>query len=484
MSATPQTTVPAETQVFVASTVYGLATVVAAMDDGLFPAARRRILVLSTNSGNPETANPLSAVGGFDLLTKDFDAVFSYNDAVAPQHPSEWMPRGVDIPLWDRYFRTCWAIADDPVRLVVESIHVRPAAALCQIFFDALIDVYADGLMSYGPTRSPLPTLVGTRLDRLLHLDLVPGLRPVLLSEWGIQQQVINGEAFRGVLGSVAGHAPVSLATDRPIALLLGQFLSALGLLTEAEEADLHRQMLRAAVAHGSRRLVFKPHPSAGRDLADPMVAEAAALGVELVVYSEPVLAETLYERASVELVVGCFSTAMLTALTCYGIPTVRVGTELLLERLRPYENSNRIPVTIVDAVVPAGGVVDEGGGDEAGLDEGGIGGGVVHRAGVDGGGVEDWNRLLRTVAYCMQPRIYPDLRELAEEVLREEYPSLWRYFKRRRLTALELPGKLPTKEPAPPPPRRPHSLRRDVRRTVRRRLPVPLVAALRRLRV
>ena len=40
-----------------------------------------------------------------------------------------------------------------------------------------------------------------------------------------------------------------------------------------------------------------------------------------------------------------------MTAHSIYELPIARYGTELLLERLTPYENSNRIPVTIVDAL-------------------------------------------------------------------------------------------------------------------------------------
>ena len=66
-----------------------------------------------------------------------------------------------------------------------------------------------------------------------------------------------------------------------------------------------------------------------------------------------PVLAEVLYERMRPALVVGCFSTALLTAAAFYGLPVARTGTELLLERLTPYQNSNRVPVTLVDALLP-----------------------------------------------------------------------------------------------------------------------------------
>ena len=70
-----------------------------------------------------------------------------------------------------------------------------------------------------------------------------------------------------------------------------------------------------------------------------------------------PVLAEVLfYQRLRPALVVGCFSTALLTASALYGLPVARIGTELLLERLAPYQNSNRVPVTIVDALLPGPG--------------------------------------------------------------------------------------------------------------------------------
>ena len=100
----------------------------------------------------------------------------SWNEAIRPFHPGGWTPRPDDVPLWERYLRLLWGLGDDRVELVVESIQVTPALAVAQIFTGAPVDVYADGLMSYGPTRNKLDPLVGTRVERLLHLDLVPGL--------------------------------------------------------------------------------------------------------------------------------------------------------------------------------------------------------------------------------------------------------------------------------------------------------------------
>jgi hypothetical protein len=139
------------------------------------------------------------------------------------------------------------------------------------------------------------------------------------------------------------------------------------------------------------------------------------------------VLAEVLYQRMRPALVVGCFSTALLTASALYGLPVARVGTELLLERLTPYENSNRIPVTVVDALLPELG-------DRAAV--------TGQRTGMD---VEALGALVRAVGFAMQPRILPRLRADAERYLAGNLDArTLRYFKRRRLTSLALPGGVP----------------------------------------
>ena len=109
--------------------------------------------------------------------------------------------------MWERYLRMLWDLGDDRVELTVESIQVNPSLALAQIFTGAPIDVYADGLMSYGPTRSKLDPLIGTRIGRLLHLDLVPGLKPLLLTEFDVPPELVPTETFVKVLGELADTA-------------------------------------------------------------------------------------------------------------------------------------------------------------------------------------------------------------------------------------------------------------------------------------
>jgi hypothetical protein len=93
------------TQIFLASTAFGLATAVAAMEDGAFEPADRRVLVLSNNTELPEASTPLLQVSGVTELCTRFDHVYDYNEAIEPLHPARWQPRSSELPLWERYFR-------------------------------------------------------------------------------------------------------------------------------------------------------------------------------------------------------------------------------------------------------------------------------------------------------------------------------------------------------------------------------------------
>ncbi|MFD8389797.1 alpha-2,8-polysialyltransferase family protein [Streptomyces sp. NPDC059680] len=442
------------TQIFQASTLYGTATLAAALDSGCFRPADRRILLVCNNAATPETTPALDEAPGFEKLRDRFDDVILYNETIFPFHPGGWAPRVDDMPLWERFLRHEWELGDEEVELAVESIQVNPSLALAQIFTGAPVTVYADGLMSYGPTRNKIDPLVGTRVDRVLHLDLVPGLKPLLLTEFGVEGELVQTAAFTKVLAELA-PAGAELPDIEEPALLLGQYLSALDILTAEQEENLHVRMLKGAAALGHTKVVFKPHPSAPARFTRLLEQEAERLKVELTVLDTPVLAEVLYQRMRPALVVGCFSTALLTAKALYGLPVARIGTEVLLEQLTPYENSNRVPVTIVDALLPALG------------DRGAV---TEQRTGMD---VDTLGALIRAVGFAMQPKIYPSLRPEAEAWLaRNLNQRTMRYFKRRRLSSLALPGGVPAQLafiPRNPTVRRMAKKARSLRNSVRR---------------
>jgi hypothetical protein len=128
--------------------------------------------------------------------------------------------------------------------------------------------------------------------------------------------------------------------------------------------------------------------------------------------------------------VISCFSTGLSTAAYLLGLEAVAVGSTQLLPRLAPYENSNRVPLVLAEA--------------------------LFHRsdflppalAGPDPGS-RDLQALVEAVAYCMQPDLHPEkaARAAAYLELLESEPELRTlFFKRRRLTRLGLPGALPTR--------------------------------------
>ena len=409
------------TQIFCASTLYGAATLAAALDSGCFPRADRRLLLVCNNATNPETTPAVDEMPGFQPLRDRFDEVLSWNEAISPFHPGDWAPRPDDVPLFERYLRLLWGLGEDRVAIVLESVQVNPAQAIAQVFPGAPVEVYADGLMSYGPTRNKLDPLIGTRVRRLLHLDLVPGLVPLLLTEFDVPARTVPSSAFLKVLGQVTDAVPALPVLPDDSALLLGQYLSALGILSAREEEDLHVRMLRGAVARGHRSVVFKPHPTAPARHSRLLEAEAERLGAGLTVLDTPVLAEVLFEKARPALVVGCFSTALFTASAFYGLPVARIGTAQLLDRLTPFQNSNRVPVVLADALLP----------DLEEKDE------IIPATTLTG--------LVSAVGFVMQPQILSGLRAFAEDYLRVHLGArTQRYFKRRRLTSLGLPGGIP----------------------------------------
>ncbi|MFG3409602.1 polysialyltransferase family glycosyltransferase [Streptomyces sp. NPDC048142] len=464
---------PVRTQIFQVSTLYGAATLAAALDAGQFGRAldSHRILLVSNNAAVPETALRLEEMRGYGSLAARFDAVVDWNEAISPHHPSGWGPRSEETVLWQRAFRLAWDIAPDaPVDLAVESIQVNPARALAAIFSESAVHVYADGLMSYGPTRNRLPRSITCRIRRVLHLDLVTGLRPLLLAEAGVEPELVPDDAFRAVLSEIATAAEgdrglAAAEAAAPTAMLLGQYLAALNILTPEEEEDLHIRMLRGAARAGHTSILFKPHPTAPARYSRALDEAAAEAGVRLTTLDGPLLAETLYERCAPTLVVGCFSTAMFTAAAYYGIPVARVGTRLVLDRITPYENSNRIPLTITDHLVPdldarhSGAVPDDLDAHRPGAvpDLDAQGPGAVPR--LPRTAPDTLAPLVRAVGYCMQAKLHPGLRPDAEEWLRERLdPTTQHYFKRRRLQSLTLPGGGPRGAAV--------RLRRTVRRT------------------
>ncbi|WP_349828212.1 polysialyltransferase family glycosyltransferase [Brevibacterium litoralis] len=385
--------------------------------------ADERVLVLSDNAQVVEFARDLREAPGLGPALSSFDRVVKLNDVVAPNHPSSWRPEDRDLPVLERLLRAHWELGDDEVELVLESPQVNPAIALARIFHDALIRIHSDGLMSYGPTRNVVPLGNGQRTTVLHHLPLVDGVRPRLLDEYGIEPWPLDPDHFRAAVARVAEAIPDELAPLAGLdagstALAVGQYLAALGLLSPTEEDDLHREMIARAAEAGMRTVVFKPHPAAPPASRTVLERAAADHGVDLLVLDTPAIAEAVLHVLRPALVVGGFSTLLATARAFYEVPARAVGTDLVLERIVPFQNSNRIPATLIGEI--ADGTTDP----------------------IDADRARDLQALVDAVGYAMLPEVVPHFRDRAEEYLRTALDTdRMRYFRRRRLQALDLPG-------------------------------------------
>lgn len=416
-----------------------------------YPQVAERILIVSNNAYSPETAYPLWSLDEAQPALKRFDRVIDLNATITPKSPSTWNPSDTDLPAWERLLRTQWDLGDSELELIVESPQVNPAAAVGRIFHTAHQRVHADGLMSFGPTRNQLALTNAQRMTSLHYLPYVE-IDPVLLSEAGVVPVPLAWESFRAVVAETAEvitsdlEADLSDLRELKAALVTGQYLAALNILTEEEEQALHLEMIDEAAKRGAEAVVFKPHPSAPAAAVTPLRKHAERHGMRFVRFDRPVIAEAVIEYLQPDMVIGCFSTALAVARAAYGIPAVAVGAKGVMEQVVPFENSNRVPLVLCDILM-------DGSTDDLSEQQ-----------------IERLQGLISAIAYAARPMVVPHLRPAAEEFLAAaRHTSDLGYFRRRRLTKLRLPGALPAV------PIRPGK--------IERRLPQPLRAPYRKFR-
>lgn len=408
-------------QLIAASTAYQVASLVAMIDSGaLPPTSGERVLVIADGSQIPEITTPITESPGFAQLSTRFDRIVDLSALLWPRRPQQFSPRTEELSMWETLLRSYWGLGSQPVELVVESIQVNPAIALCRIFHDAPIHIHADGLMSYGPTRNRIDHSILQRLDSLVYPDLIPGLKPILLHEVTPSLVPMDPSHLATVFRSLAAscvdeQVELLAASVSPCALILGQYLSGLGLLDEAQELDLHHQMIAEAQKAGAELILFKPHPAASATSALLMHERAAELGIKLEIYTGALSAEIVALKLEPLAVFSAFSTALATCSRLFEIPVHAVGTSNLLQKLAPFENSNRIPLSIVDALYARNHQPDP-----------------------------QLQDLLNAISYAMQPQRLAALQSEAHRYLQTHPVERGRYFKQRRLHSLALPNTLP----------------------------------------
>lgn len=429
------------TQLFQASTLYQVASLAAMIDAGAVPEDDDRVLCIVDTTRQPELVPGITGATGFEELSSRFDRVINLGEFIRPLRPHQFAPRDFETPMWRKLLCKFFDLPlTEPghaskISLWLESLQVNPGRALANIFYDAPITVHADGLMAYGPLRDRLPIEIGSRLNRVVHLDIVPGLEPLYGKEWDTTTDGVELEHFIAVIKEWAQHLQPSEAcssiinSGKATGLILGQYLNELGLIDDEEERVLTSRMVKAAVDAGAEIIAFKPHPSAS--LASRMVVREVAhtYGVEYVEITDTVPAEIVALWIKPVVAVSIFSTALATLHYGFDLPVTAVGANEVLQELRPYANSNRVPVMLADALfhrnIP---VPDEEKHSGASHDQE-LGSHYEGRL----------QALLNTVGYTMQPDRMKDLYPSAYEFCSAD-PALRKlYIRKGRLYRLGL---------------------------------------------
>lgn len=406
------------TQLFALHSAYGLATAAAALDGDLLGARGERILMPFVSSTVPEISVGIAHDPALASLRARFDRIEGLDAVLGPLHPSSWQPEAAELPVLRRLLTRAWAL-DDDLEILVQSPQVAPARTLLLLFPHARITIIGDGLMTYSPMRVILPHTVTARIGRVVHTDVVPGVTPLVAAPAAAPVPVPPALFAAALTETAAGIDDTADLESRiqgePSALVLGQYLAALGLVSDRDEVALQQRMIDRAVGFGAQHVVFKPHPAAPPRLADALRARAGAHGVAFHEYRGALAAELLAERIDAQAVIAGFSTALPTVRTLFGRTIDAVGADTVVARLSPYENSNRIPATIVDALTrPDSPFADP----------------------------ERLQLLVDAVGYAMQPVVAAHLRPRAEELLaRIGASDRDRYFAPDRLAELLLPG-------------------------------------------
>ncbi|MDK1472720.1 hypothetical protein QNO07_04640 [Streptomyces sp. 549] len=407
----------APTRLFVATSALEAAVHAAALHAGLFPGPARNLLVTADTSPVPEVS--WTATGPLPTDPR-FDGVLSWNAAVHPRHPASWQPRESDEPLWERLLRQWWQLGDGPVELVAAD----PEHALAQVFADSPVDVCVGSTAAYLPSAAAPDTRTGTRVGRLLHLDLLPGVTPLLLDEFGVPARTVPADALRAVLadhpapsplagspgsptpgsptpGSPTPGSPTPDSPPRGTALLLAGPDKRSAARTLSAAADLGHH--DATVQLDAARLL-RSGP-AWREQA-----EAAGVRLHVLPAAEPAALGCRLLRPAA--VIGEASPELLLAHAVFDVPAHRVGSV----RATAGGSPERAALAVVaDALWPSGDRPAASPSELAGR--------------------------LRALAYLRRPAALPELRGDALRHLDDLPPAL---VPRRTRAALGLPGGLP----------------------------------------
>lgn len=346
-----------------------------------------RVLVVSSTGLAPVLATRLDRLPELQGAVEKFSQVLDWNQFVAPDHPGHWnairgSKHAADVRLLIE------SNVGEVSALVLMSLQASPAKALANVFSEVPITVYSDGLMAYGAVGKSLALHIGERVTKFVYLDLLDGVKPAAFRPYSATTYipVKVGDYYDWVSTTFSLTVP-EVAITEPTAVVVGQYLADLNLISGEADDELAARMVSVAKAVGCTRVIVREHPGSARASTATDSLGIGKLGLELWLNAVP------KQQRHLVTVISVFSTALLTA-KALGFNVISVGTEEVLQLL-PATNSNRLPVAICDSSLPtatAAGSVEIS----------------QPRAGADNAEVREFSALLIDVFACIrQPGEY-----------------------------------------------------------------------------
>lgn len=376
----------------VVSTAVELVTVAAALRSGALDAALPRVLVVTGDESRSDDGSDVRAI-------------------------AERLGVAEEVVTADRLLKAAGKTDVAPLLLVGDR-SLDAGRALARRLDEVPVTLVATGAAVYGPTPHAVRGRLARLTDRVLHADLAPGLEPLLLSERSVTATAVPLDDLR----AAAALLPVPAPLPDPTTLVLGHLREWAGVLETEEQEDLLVWMVRRCAEAGHSRIVLLLDPGARPRTRRQLEKAAKESRAELTLVEDAGPVEPWLADPGVRLVVGCATGDLLTAAAVFGRRTAQLGTDVIVKRLEPFSDPRRPAATLVLATVAdlrSWTAAPEGEAPPA----------------------VDLRALMTAVGYAMEPELLAGRRREAIDFLRGKGEPGKGYVRRRRLSALRLPG-------------------------------------------
>ena len=197
--------------------------------------------------------------------------------------------------------------------------------------------------------RGRFARLVG----RVLHLDLVPGLAPLLLAERRVPATAVPLDDLHAVVATLPAPALPGGPVVDPTTLVLGRATRWDGALDTDRQTDLLVALVQRCAEAGHSRIVLLLDPGTRPRVRRQLERAAAQVRADLTVVDDRSPTEQWLATGAVRFAVGSAAPDLVVAQAAYGVRAAQLDTDVVLKRLTPFADPRRIGATLVQALVP-----------------------------------------------------------------------------------------------------------------------------------